>query len=181
MIRRNLASSTQTNRCKTTNCHEIITRAFLHFKQFACFYLEFSLANNDVRDVLSSCCVYFSLALVCIWFIEEMAKGYQANHWRVAKKMQSCITFETQYKKTYLKLSLETTPLLLTSTSGVIVTGLLRGTTSPSRDFMAIMVLHPSSNTTLCIPAKSFFRCDWITSGLVAWPRISSKSSSPMK
>jgi len=75
-------------------------------------------------------------------------------------------------------LSVVQTP---TSTSGVMVTGLFSGTTSPSRDFMATILLHPSSNATLCIPAKSFFKCDCITNGLVAWPRISSRSSSPMK
>ena len=82
----------------------------------------------------------------------------------------------TSYKLS--SLSVVQTP---TSTSGVMVTGLFSGTNSPSRDFMATIFLHPSSNATLCIPAKSFFKCDCITNGLVAWPRISSRSSSPMK
>lgn len=85
------------------------------------------------------------------------------------------------HRNSFVELSPNITAVPLTSTSGVIVTGLLRGTTSPSRDFIATMVLHPSSKATLWIPAKSFFKCDWMTSGFVAWPRISNKSSSPMK
>ena len=68
-----------------------------------------------------------------------------------------------------------------TSTASVTATGSRRGTTSPAILFIAVMCRAPSLNTTECIPAKSFFKCAWITSGFLAWPRISSKSSSPMK
>eukprot|EP00962_Isochrysis_galbana_P019612 scaffold5708_cov107-Isochrysis_galbana.AAC.12 len=47
-------------------------------------------------------------------------------------------------------------------------------------EHMAIISLLPSENCTLKMPAKSFFRWVWMTAGFFDWPRISSKSSSPM-
>ena len=67
------------------------------------------------------------------------------------------------------------------STEVVIRIFLANGTSSPSRERMARMCWLASSNWTEWMPAKSFFKCDWITVGLVDWPRISRRSSSPMK
>ena len=67
------------------------------------------------------------------------------------------------------------------STASVTATGSRSGTTSPTMDLIAVMCFAPSLNTTEWIPAKSFLRCAWITSGFFACPRISSRSSSPMK
>jgi hypothetical protein len=64
-----------------------------------------------------------------------------------------------------------------------MATCLVSGTASPSSEFIATIAdgLASSSKVTEKMPAKSFFRCDWMTSGFFAWPRISSRSSSPMK
>ena len=63
----------------------------------------------------------------------------------------------------------------------VMATGLLRGTTSLSCNVMTVIEVFPSLNSTMPMPAKSFLRCTCMTCGLVDWPRISSRSSSPMK
>ena len=55
------------------------------------------------------------------------------------------------------------------------------GTTSPSSEFMVTMCFSSGSKLTLWMPAKSFLRCVWMMAGLVAWPRIWRRSSSPMK
>ena len=54
-----------------------------------------------------------------------------------------------------------------TSTCVVTATGALSGTTSPSNEHIAVMVVESALNFTLCMPAKSFFKCDWITLGFV--------------
>ena len=66
------------------------------------------------------------------------------------------------------------------STLSVVVTG-SSGTTSPRLETIATICVFESLNCTLLMPWKSFLRCDWITAGFFAWPRISSRSSSPMK
>lgn len=97
--------------------------------------------------------------------------GISTSNQSGEKRVESFDWFEIH--KNYLRLQ--------TSTSGVILTFFLRGTTSPSSDFIAMMCWQLSSKSTLWIPAKSFFKCVWMTFGFVDCPSISSKSSSPMK
>jgi hypothetical protein len=67
------------------------------------------------------------------------------------------------------------------STVSEIAIGRESGTCSPAELIIERIFVFPSTRSTLKIPAKSFFRCDWMTAGFLAWPRISSRSSSPMK
>jgi hypothetical protein len=68
-----------------------------------------------------------------------------------------------------------------TSTSSVILIGFFIYTYSLAELIMEVIYEWFLSKSTLYIPAKSFFKWLYMTTGFFACPNISNKSSSPMK
>ncbi|GMT01198.1 hypothetical protein PENTCL1PPCAC_23372, partial [Pristionchus entomophagus] len=68
-----------------------------------------------------------------------------------------------------------------TSTCGTILIGFERLTVSPWAETIAVIEVASGEKSTRILTWKSFLRCCWITAGFVLWPRISRRSSSPMK
>ena len=65
-----LASQSQPIQCKTKTNHDLVTRVFPRFKQVACFYSIFSLANNH-GDLFSD----WQLSSLWIWFFYTQLKS----------------------------------------------------------------------------------------------------------
>ena len=68
---RKLVSQSQPIKCKTKTKHDLVTRVFPRFKEVACFYSVFSLANNhgNLFFLIGSCHHNW------IWFFDTQLKS----------------------------------------------------------------------------------------------------------
>ena len=67
---RKLVSQSQPIKCKTKTKHDLVTRVFPRFKEVACFYSVFSLANNH-GNLFSDWQLSSQLDLVFLYSIEK--------------------------------------------------------------------------------------------------------------
>ena len=63
-------SQSQPIKCKTKTKHDLVTRVFPRFKEVACFYSVFSLANNH-GNLFSD----WQLSSLWIWFFDTQFKS----------------------------------------------------------------------------------------------------------
>ena len=58
--------ATQPIRCKTNTIHVLVACVFPRFRQFGCFYFEFSLAVRDIFFLLIGRCDYFGFGFTTL-------------------------------------------------------------------------------------------------------------------
>ena len=96
-------SQSQPIKCKTTTKHDLVTRVFPRFKEVACFYSVFSLANNH-GNLFSDWQLSSQLDLVFRYSIEKCSTIGSCDQFGFGDPVVINLELDTRFKIRFLRI-----------------------------------------------------------------------------